>query len=320
MQKNVSSSNNLSKDKMKVWLDGKIIDYNEAKVPILTHSLQYGSGIFEGIRSYETDRGAAVFRLHDHVKRFFNTAKIYMMDLRYKESEIEKAIIEVVSANEAKQMYIRPFAFYNDDNVGVNTSGKKISTFIAAVPFGSYFEKGKGLRCKIASWHRIRSDVLPIEAKASGNYLNSIIASNEARAAGFDEAIMTTSDGFIAEGAAENIFIVEGGKLVTPDRSSAILMGITRDTVIRIAKDKGIEVEERSIHREELYYADEVFFSGTAAEISPIVEIDGIKVGSKTSESLEARMPITTMLSKEYQDIVHGRNKRYIDWLTFIEK
>lgn len=298
---------------MMVWLDGKILKYDDAKVPILTHSLQYGSGIFEGIRSYETEGGAAVFRLRDHVDRFFRTAKIYSMEMQTGRSELEKAIAEVVRINGAPHTYIRPFAFYNDDNIGVSTEGKKVSVFVAAVPFGQYFKASKGIRCKVASWHRIKSDVLPIEAKASGNYLNSIIASTEAKASGFDEAIMTTSEGFIAEGAAENIFLVQNGRLVTPDKSSAILMGITRDTIMKLAEEIDLEIEERQIHREELYTSDEVFFSGTAAEITPIINIDGIKIGSGS----EGR--ITKELSKIYQDAVHGRIKAHADWLTPIK-
>ncbi|MGC8496184.1 MAG: branched-chain amino acid transaminase [Candidatus Micrarchaeia archaeon] len=297
-------------EKLSVWLDGKIVSYKDAKVPILTHSLQYGSGIFEGIRSYETEEGAAIFRLHEHVERFLRTAKIYSMDLHASGKEIEQAIVEVVRKNGIKQTYIRPFAFYNDDSIGVNTKGKEVSIFIAAVPFGKYFESSKGITCKVSSWHRLRSDVLPIEAKASGNYLNSIIASAEARASGFDEAIMTTSNGSVAEGAAENIFLVEDGKLVTPDRGSAILMGITRDTILKLAHELNIETEEREVHKEELYIANEVFFSGTAAEITPIINIDGIKIGN--GEQGEN----TKLLSKAYQDVVHGRTKKHRDWLT----
>ncbi|MGC8479013.1 MAG: branched-chain amino acid transaminase, partial [Candidatus Micrarchaeia archaeon] len=235
------------------------------------------------------------------------------MDLHASGKEIEQAITEVVRENAVEQTYIRPFAFYNDDNIGVNTKGKEISVFIAAVPFGKYFDSSKGITCKVSSWHRLRSDVLPIEAKASGNYLNSIIASAEARASGFDEAIMTTSNGSVAEGAAENIFLVENGKLVTPDRGSAILMGITRDTVITLAHELGMETEEREVHKEELYIADEVFFSGTAAEITPIINIDGIKIGN--GEQGEA----TKLLSKTYQDAVHGRLEKHRGWLTPVE-
>ncbi|MCL4390689.1 aminotransferase class IV, partial [Candidatus Marsarchaeota archaeon] len=193
------------RSKLKVWLDGRVIDYSKAVVPILTHSLQYGSGIFEGIRSYETDRGAAIFRLHDHVKRFMNSMKIYSIKSPYGSSTMEDAIKKVVKANGLRSSYIRPFAFCNDDNIGVNPSGKRVSVYVAAVPFGSYFGTGKdkGIRCKVSSWHRISSSILPVQAKASGNYLNSIIAGNDAKASGFDEAILVSREGFVAEGPGE---------------------------------------------------------------------------------------------------------------------
>ena len=298
-----------------VWLDGKIVDYAEARVPILTHSMQYGSGIFEGIRSYEnkSGSGAVIFRLGDHIKRFLNTAKIYSMKLGYTQEELEKAVINVVKANGASSFYIRPFAFYNDDNIGVSTAGKKTSVYIAAVPFGSYFNKEKGITCKVAGWQRINSNILPIEAKASGNYLNSIIAGNEAKASGFEEAIMLSGTGYVAEGSAENIFLVKDGELITPSRSADILLGITRETIIQIAPSLKLNVEERQIHREELYTAEEVFFSGTAAEVTPIINIDGIKIGTG------AVGPITRKISEKYSGIVHGKDRKYSSWLTQVK-
>ncbi len=295
----------------KVWLDGKLMDYDKAQVPIMTHSMQYGSGIFEGIRAYNTKNGPAIFRLEDHIERFFNSAKIYSMKLGFSKEEIKKAIEEVVKANNFTDCYIRPFAFYNDDNIGVSAYGKKVSVYIAAVPFGAYFgQRDAGIKCKVSSWHRISSEVLPVKAKASGNYLNSIIASNEAKACGFDEAILISADGNVAEGPGENIFFVENSKLVTPDESADILKGITRATIIEIAENKGIEVEERQVKRDELYIADELFFSGTAAEITPIVNVDGIEVSKGMG-------PITKILSDSYFDIVHGNNPEFKDWLDF---
>lgn len=297
-----------------VWLDGKILGYSEAKVPILTHSLQYGSGIFEGIRSYDTGQSASIFRLQEHVGRFLRSMKIYSMHTDYTADDIEKAIKGVISTNGFRDAYIRPFAFYNDDRIGLSTAGKKVSIFIGSVPFRSYFSESgkKGLRCRVSSWHRPGSAVLPIEAKASGNYLNSIIANREAVSMGYDEAILTSTSGYITEGPGENIFLVCGNQLITPSVESDILVGITRDTVIRLAADLGIDVIERFVHREELYNADEVFFAGTAAEISPIVEVDGITVSNGSTGT------ITGKIEKLYNDAVTGKVRKYETWLTRI--
>ncbi len=302
-------------ENLKVWLDGKIIGYGEAKVPILTHSLQYGSGIFEGIRAYKTDGGASIFRLRDHVRRFFETAKIYSMDLKFSREQIEDAIIEVLKANRLDSCYIRPFAFYNTDGIGMSTAGKSVSIFIAAIPFGAYFGNGieNGIKCKTSSWRRINSDILPVRAKASGNYINSIIAGNEAKASGFDEAVLLSYDGYIAEGPGENIFMVKDGRLMTPSAECDILFGITRDSLIKFAKDEGMEVVETCMHREELYTADEVFFAGTAAEITPIVNVDGIKVGTGAPGEM------TKKLADAYRKIVQGRNPKYSNWLTAVK-
>ncbi len=302
------------KSGLKVWLDGKFIDYKDAKVPILTHSLQYGSGIFEGLRAYETGKGTAIFRLKDHVERFIRTAKIYQMDLGHTREEIENAIIECVKRNELKSAYIRPFAFYNSDMIGLGTHGKGVSVFIAAVPFGAYFGKGveTGIRCKTSSWKRINSEILPVEAKASGNYINSLIAHIEATKSGFDEAIMLSGGGRIAEGTAENIFLYMDNMLLTPDYSADILIGVTRNSIIDIARASGIEVVEAELHKEELYIADEVFFTGTAAEVTPIVNIDGVTVGGGKPG------PITKMLAQKYSSITHGEDNVFGNWLTYI--
>lgn len=296
------------------WLDGKLIDNRRAVVPILTHSMQYGSGIFEGIRCYETSMGPAIFRLNDHVKRFFRSAKVYSMDLKYTNSDIHEAIVKVVKENKFGSCYIRPFAFYNDHNIGVSTTGKKISVFIGTIPFGAYFGKGKdsGIKCKISSWQRINSLILPPEAKASGNYINSIIANLDAVSSGADEAILTSFDGYVAEGPGENIFIVEEGKLVTPSREADILMGITRDSIIKIAQNMGLIVVERNIHKEELYTCDEAFFVGTAAEVTPITSIDFRKIGDGKPG------PLTKTLANEYSNVVSGKNREFTHWLTYI--
>lgn len=298
-------------EKQYVWFDGRFVDSNEAKVHVLTHSLQYGSGIFEGMRTYKTKRGACVFRLKDHMRRFLDTARIYAMDLGYDEEELCKAVTTLVRKNRLESCYIRPFAFYNDTRIGLDTSGKKISVAIAAVPFGAYFEnKNKGIRCRVSSWHRINSEILPPHAKASGNYRNSILASEEAKRNGADEAIMLTSHGYVAEGPGENIFIVKNNKLITPSDSSDILLGITRDSVIKIAENMGLLVEVRDVHREELYTCEELFFSGTAAEITPIVNVDGRRIGAGHIG------PMTKMVSDHFSHIVAGEDDQFNHWLT----
>ncbi len=299
---------------LKVWIDGEILDYEKVKVPVLTHSLQYGSGIFEGIRAYNTENGPAVFRLREHIERFLNSAKIYHMDLKYKREELEKAVVDVVRINKLNECYIRPFAFYNDDQIGLSPFGKKVSVFIAAVPFGKYLAMDGGTKCKISTWKRISSETLPIQAKASGNYLNSIIANLEAKYAGYDEAILLGQNGYVAEGAGENIFLVKNNTIITPGPQADILMGVTRDTVMQIANYLGYNVIERNVHKEELYTADEVFFSGTAAEITPIVNIDGIKIGDGNVGN------VTKKIRETYYNIVHGKVKEFEHFLTYVNE
>ncbi len=300
--------------KQYIWFDGEFVEFEKAKVHVLTHSLQYGSGIFEGIRAYQTDKGPAIFRLDDHLKRFFNSAKIYSIKMPFSEGEIRKAIIETMIKNKLEEAYIRPFAFYNDANIGLDVTGKKVSVIVATVPLKTYFKnKDKGISCKISSWHRINSLILPPMAKASGNYINSIIASLEAKGSGADEAILTSVEGYVAEGAAENIFMVKDGLLITPSREADILLGITRDSIIKIAQNLGIETIERNIHKEELYTCDELFFAGTAAEITPIKSVDGRVIGEGKPG------PITKTISDKYFDIVHGRDILFKDWLTYVK-
>lgn len=297
-----------------VWIDDKFVKSDDAKVNILTHSLQYGSGIFEGIRCYETKNGPAIFRLHDHIKRFFNSAKIYGMPLNFTPKQIEEAAYETVAKNKLRSAYIRPFAFYNDTNIGFSTKGKATSVAVAAVHFGNLFDSPNGLRCKVSSWQRINSSILPAGAKASGNYLNSIMASKEAQDSGYDEAILLTNSGrTVAEGPGENIFVVQDCELVTPPRSSDILLGITRDTIIKLAERLGISVCERDIRREELYTSDEVFFAGTAAQIQPIISVDSRRVG------IGKPGPITLTLSNEYLQLVKGEKKEFSGWLRLVK-
>lgn len=298
---------------LKVWLDGKIMNHEEATVPISTHSLQYGTGIFEGIRAYSTPRGTAIFRLGDHTKRFFNSAKIYRMKIPYSPEEINEAIIETVRVNSLGDSYIRPFAFYANYSELLRPKMPKISTYIWAFPFGAYFEGTiKGIRCKTSTWQRISSRMLPVQAKASGNYLNSIVGINEARDSGFDDAIFTSMNGFVAEGSGENIFIVKNGEIITPGKDSDILLGITRESVIRVARDMGYHVTERFVHREELYTADEIFFSGTAAGITPIINVDNVPVGN--GEVGE----VTKKIADAFTDIVRGKNSKYEEWLSYV--
>ncbi len=294
-----------------IWFDGKFVEAENAKVSVLVHSLQYGSGVFEGIRAYKANKGTAVFRLDDHVKRFFKSAKIYSMPIKFTKEEISKAIIETVRKNSCEECYIRPFAFYTSTSLGVGNAGET-SVIIATVDMGKYFKKEGGIRCKISSWRRINSSILPPEAKGSGNYLNSLLASIEAKRAGADEAILLTFDSYVAEGPGENIFLVEDNKLVTPGKESDILLGITRDSIIKIAESIGIEVEERQVHREELLTCNEAFFAGTAAEITPIVEIDGTKVGDGKIG------PITKTLMQAFNDVIRGNSEEFQEWLTYV--
>ena len=297
--------------KQYIWFDGRVMDFGDAKVHVLTHSLQYGSGMFEGIRAYETDKGTSIFRLGDHMERFINTAKIYSIDLGYDKKALCDAAVGLVRRNRLSSCYIRPFAFYNDQRIGLGTSGKKTSVVIAAVPFGSYFEnKNKGISCRVSTWRRINSEILPPQAKASGNYMNAILASDEAKKSGADEAIMLTLDGYVAEGPGENIFLVKNNKIITPSESSDILLGITRDSMIKIAEGSGLVVEQREVHREELYTCDELFFTGTAAEVTPITSVDSRKTGKGHIG------PITKMLSDSFSEIVQGRNAEFSHWLT----
>lgn len=300
-------------NKQYVWMDNKFVDFRKANVHLLTHSLQYGSGVFEGIRAYSTDKGPAIFRLGEHSRRFMRSAKIVGMDLGMGQRRIEEAIISIVKKNRLQSCYIRPFAFYNDNRIGLSVLGKKVSVAIAALEFGNYFtDKDKGIRCKISSWQRMNSYVLPPEAKLSGNYANSILASLEAKLSGSDEAILLSPDGYVAEGPGENIFLVEDGRVLTPSKDSDILLGITRDSMLKIAESMGLETEERMIHREELYTCDEAFFTGTAAEITPIVSVDSRKIGNGKQG------PITKMLADKFSGIVHGRESEYAQWLTYV--
>jgi len=298
----------------KIWYQGEIKNYEDVKVTLLTHTLQYGSGIFEGIRAYKTDRGAAIFRLKDHIQRFLNSAKILRMNLGFSLEELIDATINVVRENGFDSCYIRPFAFHESDGIGVKPKTNDIHVAIIAVPFGKYLgdKSVNGIRAKISSWKRINSDVLSVQAKATGNYLNSVLASSEAMDGGYDEAILTSHSGYLAEGPGENIMLVKDGKIITPGIESDILLGITRYSIIDMAASLGIPTVERHVHKDELFTADEVFFCGTAAEITPVINIDNIIIGNGKVG------PVTTKLREEYGKITTGKNKSFEKWLTYV--
>ncbi|MEM3539082.1 MAG: branched-chain amino acid transaminase [Nitrososphaerales archaeon] len=298
-----------------IWMNGKFVNWDDAKIHILTHGLHYGTGVFEGIRCYETKNGPAVFRLKDHIKRLFDSAKVFMMEIPFTMKEIFEAVKETIRVNKLKECYIRPIAFYGYKEMGLNPLNNPVDVAIACYPWGTYLgEEGlkKGVRCKVSSWRRIDSCMLPPLVKLTANYANSVLAKLEALKCGYDEAILLNSNGRVAEGPGENIFIVKDGKLITPPLSAGALPGITRDSVITIAKDHGILTIEMELSREQLFLADEAFFTGTAAEITPIREIDERVIGNGS------RGPITEKLQNEFFKTVRGENKKYLDWLDFI--
>jgi branched-chain amino acid aminotransferase len=299
----------------KIWIDGKIVDWDDAKVHVLTHALHYATAIFEGLRCYKTENGPAIFRLQDHVRRLVNSSRIYMMDLGYGAEEITEAIKSTVEANKLDQCYIRPIAFYGYGEMGVNPLPNKVSIAIAAWRWGAYLGENalkNGVRCMVSSWRRVNPLALPPQAKASANYANSSLAKIEALKAGYDEAILLNANGMVSEATGENIFRVANGILSTPPASAGILRGVTRDTVIQLATDLGIVFHRSEVAREELYTSDELFLCGTAAEITPIREVDGRQVG-------DDGFPLTRRLQAAYDEVVHGRNKKYTQWLTYVK-
>ena len=296
----------------KIWMDGKLVPWDDAKIHVLTHGLHYAMAVFEGIRAFSTPDGTVIFRLDEHIERFFNSAKIYRMDLGYTPKDITKACIDVVRNNPAKECYIRPIAFTAYGEMGLNPLKSKISIAIATWEWAAYLGEDstkKGVRATVSSWVRIDSRALPLQAKCVANYANSGLAKMEALAAGYDEAILLNSQGQVAEGPGENIFRVKDEILSTPPASSGILRGITRDTVIQFAKDLNIKFYRNDSTKEELYTSDEVFFSGTAAGIAKVREIDGRRIGYDGT-------PITDKMIKLYDQATHGRAKRYSKWLT----
>ncbi len=295
----------------KIWMDGKLVPWDEAKIHVLTHGLHYGLTIFEGIRAFRTPTGTAIFRLDEHIERFLNSAKIYRMDLGYSGKELRKACIDLVRNNPAKECYIRPIAFTGYGQMGLNPLTSKIQVAVASWEWGAYLgdTTKKGVRATISSWVRIDSRAMPVQAKCGANYANSALAKMQALSSGYDEAILLNTHGVVAEGPGENIFRVKDGVLSTPPASSGILRGVTRDTVIQFARDNNITFYRNDATKEELYTSDEVFFTGTAAGIAKVGEIDGRKIGEKGT-------PITDKIATLYDQTVHGRVKRYLKWLT----
>lgn len=297
-----------------IWYDGKMVPWREATTHVLTHTLHYGLGVFEGVRAYKTDKGTAIFRLEEHTDRFFNSAHILGMKLPFDKAAITEAQKEAVRQNNLESGYIRPMAFYGSEAMGISAKNLSVHVIVAAWPWGAYLGKEaleNGIRVKTSSFTRHHVNVHMSKAKANANYLNSILAHQEAAQDGYDEALLLDVDGFVAEGSGENIFLVKKGKIYTPDLTSA-LDGITRDTLIHLARESGIEVIEKHITRDEVYTADEAFFTGTAAEVTPIAELDRRTVGAGR------RGPITEKLQSMYFDCVTGRAPKHQDWLTYL--
>ena len=298
----------------KIWLDGRFVDWDDANVHILTHTLHYGLGVFEGVRAYKTEKGTAIFRLPEHTERLFRSAHILGMKMPYDRQTLNDAQIEVVRANKLQSAYLRPLVFYGSEGMGIRADMLKTHIAIATWAWGAYLgEEGlkKGIKVRTSSLTRHHVNITMCRAKACGNYINSILALQEAVAAGCDEALMLDASGYVMEGTGENVFIVRDGVVYTPDLTSA-LEGITRDTVMRLMTELGLEVREKRITRDEVYVADEAFFTGTAAEVTPIRELDGRTIGSGS------RGPITEKVQKAYFDCVEGRSEQHRDWLTYI--
>jgi branched-chain amino acid aminotransferase len=293
----------------KIWMNGDLIDWSDAKVHVGVHGLHYGSGVFEGIRCYDTAKGPAVFRLDEHLERLHNSAKLLYMTIPYSVDELKAACNELIGANGLPECYLRPIAFYGYGELGVAARGNPVETVIMSWPWAPYLgEEGlaKGIRAKISSWQRVSPNVLPHVSNATGVYLNSMLAVTEANNAGYDEAILLTAEGTVADGSGENIFIVRDGVIYTPDLATGILPGITRDTIKQIAQDLGYTVMEKSIIRSDLYLADEVFMCGTAAEVTPLRSVDDHEIGVGE---------VTLAVQKAYLETVRGKSERWSQWL-----
>ena len=297
----------------KIWMNGELVDWGDAKIHVGTHGLHYGSGVFEGIRCYDTPKGPAVFRLTDHLARLHKSARLLYMELPYSVEELRLASHELIAANDLPECYLRPIAFYGYGELGVSPGSNPVNVVIMSWPWGAYLgAEGleRGIRAKVSTWKRIGPNTIPHVAKATGIYLTSMLAVMEANRGGYDEAILLTDEGYVADGSGENIFLVRGGTIYTPDLATSILPGITRDTIVQIAQDLGYEVREANIIRSDLLLADEVFMTGTAAELTPVCEVDDIRVGSPG--------PVTCEVQAVYEDALHGRSERYAGWLDVV--
>lgn len=297
-----------------IWANGRLIPFEEASVHVLSHALHYGSSVFEGIRCYETDRGSGIFRLHEHMRRLYDSAKIYRMDIPYSQEELEEATLETIQKSGLKSCYIRPIVFRGTGSLGVNPLKNKVDVFIAVWEWGAYLGPEaleSGVDVQVASWNRMAPNTFPSMAKAGGNYLNASLVKMDAVLNGFSEGIMLSVDGHVAEGSGENLFLVRDGVIFTAPTTLSILPGITRDSIMTLARERGYEVVERAIPREALIIADELFFTGTAAEVTPIRSVDHYKIGSGS------RGPITKELQEAFFDVVKAGNDRHA-WLTAI--
>ncbi|MDR6534302.1 branched-chain amino acid transaminase [Variovorax soli] len=297
----------------KIWMDGDLVDWRDAKIHVLSHTLHYGCGAFEGVRAYKTVDGTAIFRLAEHTERLFNSAKILRMKIPFTPEQLNEAQKQVVRANKLESCYLRPLVWIGSEKLGVSPKGNRIHAMVAAWAWGAYLgDEGmkRGIRVKTSSYTRHHVNITMTQAKAVSNYSNSILANMEALDDGYDEALLLDASGFVSEGAGENIFVVKGGVVYTPDLSAGALNGITRNTILHICKDLGIEVVQKRITRDEVYIAEEAFFTGTAAEVTPIRELDRVEIGQGS------RGPVTEKIQSAFFDIVNGRNPKYAHWLT----
>lgn len=300
----------------KIWMDGKLVDWEDATVHVLTHALHYGTGVFEGIRAYETPKGPGIFRLTDHMKRLFRSAQVYMIDIPFSLDELVEASKDTVRASDLKACYVRPIVYRGFGEMGLNPLNAPVNVAIGVWPWGTYLGDDcleNGARLIISSWRRPDPNVLPTGAKATGQYINSGLAKVEAIKGGYDDALMLSPEGVVAEGSGENLFIVRGNTLITPPESAGILMGVSRDAVITIARDLGYEVIERKFVRSDIYTADEAFLTGTAAEVTPVREVDDRPIGSGT------RGPVTKEVQQTYFSAVKGGLDQYADWVELVD-
>ncbi len=299
----------------KIWMDGEMVDWRDAKIHVLTHTLHYGCGAFEGVRAYLTERGTAIFRLREHTERLFNSAKILRMKIPFTLEQVMDAQRAVVRANKLESCYLRPLTWLGSQKLGVSPKGNQVHLMVAAWAWGAYLgEEGlkRGIRVKTSSYTRHHVNITMTQAKAVSNYTNSILANMEATDDGYDEALLLDASGFVSEGAGENLFVIKNGVVYTPDLSAGALNGITRNTVFHICQDLGLKLVEKRITRDEVYIADEAFFTGTAAEVTPIRELDRVEIGHGS------RGPITEKIQSAFFDIVNGRNPKYAEWLTAV--